>query len=230
MHVDGYLCEIKDTQIRGGLHILGHHATDTERIDLVLAILRLPQGEHQGLRATIGTYLGVNEADLLTDAGAKLASPMAIPAGRDDIDPARLVTNSDAIDALETIARDMIARLESTGYDKAQAPAITQAVMGEAHQDIADLLAFACDQVVPRLGGVGLELDRIHQALSGQYIPAGPSGSPTRGRLDVLPTGKNFYSVDPKALPSELSWQVGQRLAEDLIARHIKEEGEQPSG
>lgn len=226
--VDGYLCEIKDAQIRGGLHILGHQATDTERIDLVLAILRLPQGEHQGLRSTIGKYLGVNEADLLVDAGAKLASPMTIPAGRDDIDPARLVTNSDAIDALETIARDMIARLEATGYDKTKAAEIAEAVMGEAHQDITDLLAFACDQVVPRLGGVGLELDRIHEALSGKYIPAGPSGSPTRGRLDVLPTGKNFYSVDPKALPSELSWQVGQRLADDLINRHIKEEGEAP--
>ncbi|WP_336249833.1 cobaltochelatase subunit CobN [Stomatohabitans albus] len=226
--VDGYLCEIKDAQIRGGLHILGHEASETERIDLVLAILRLPQGGHQGLRATVGAHLGVDEAALLQDAGAKLAQPMVIPPSFDELDPARLVTNSDAIDALEAIAREMIAQLESGGYDPDQAAEIVANVMGEPHDDLVALLRFACEQVVPRLGGVGLELERIHQALSGAYIPAGPSGSPTRGRLDVLPTGKNFYSVDPKALPSELSWQVGQRLADDLIKRHIKEEGEPP--
>ena len=59
-------------------------------------------------------------------------------------------------------------------------------------------------------------------------MPAGPSGSPTRGRLDVLPTGRNFYSVDPRALPSELSWEVGRRLAEALLERHVREAGELP--
>ncbi|MDQ4083582.1 MAG: cobaltochelatase subunit CobN, partial [Actinomycetota bacterium] len=64
--------------------------------------------------------------------------------------------------------------------------------------------------------------------LSGGYVPAGPSGSPTRGQVNVLPTGRNFYSVDPKALPSWLSWEVGRGLADDLLRRYLDEEGRCP--
>jgi cobaltochelatase CobN len=64
--------------------------------------------------------------------------------------------------------------------------------------------------------------------LSGGYVPAGPSGSPTRGLVNVLPTGRNFYSVDPKALPSRLSWEVGQGLADGLLRRYLEEEGRFP--
>ena len=65
-------------------------------------------------------------------------------------------------------------------------------------------------------------------ALNGRHVPSGPSGSPTRGRVDVLPTGRNFYSVDPRALPSELSWEVGCRLADALLDRFRAETGELP--
>ena len=66
-------------------------------------------------------------------------------------------------------------------------------------------------------------------ALDGGYIPAGPSGSPLRGLVNVLPTGRNFYSVDPKAIPSKLAWQTGQAAAENLVARYLAETNEYPS-
>ncbi len=65
-------------------------------------------------------------------------------------------------------------------------------------------------------------------ALDGGYVPAGPSGSPTRGLVNVLPTGRNFYSVDPKAIPSRTSFQTGLALADSLLARHLADEGEYP--
>jgi cobaltochelatase CobN len=63
---------------------------------------------------------------------------------------------------------------------------------------------------------------------SGGFVPAGPSGSPTRGRVDVLPTGRNFYSVDPKSLPAELSYEVGSRLATSVLERHVADDGVYP--
>ena len=66
-------------------------------------------------------------------------------------------------------------------------------------------------------------------ALAGGYVVAGPSGAPTRGAAHVLPTGRNFYSVDPKALPSALSWEVGRQLAAELVARHVAETGRPPT-
>ena len=62
-------------------------------------------------------------------------------------------------------------------------------------------------------------------ALDGGFIPAGPSGSPLRGLVNVLPTGRNFYSVDPKAVPSRLAWETGQAMAESLVERYRRDHG-----
>jgi cobaltochelatase CobN len=90
------------------------------------------------------------------------------------------------------------------------------------------VLHFAATEVVPRLSRTTDELDAVLHALDGGYVPAGPSGSPTRGLVNVLPTGRNFYSVDPKAIPSRLSWDVGRALAESLAQRHLADTGEYP--
>jgi cobaltochelatase CobN len=101
-------------------------------------------------------------------------------------------------------------------------------VLGHTDAGVERVLRFAAQEVVPRLARTGDELERVLAALHGRHVPSGPSGSPTRGRLDVLPTGRNFYSVDPRALPSELSWEVGRRLADALLDRHRRETGELP--
>ena len=138
-HIDGYLCEIKDIQIKDGLHILG------------LA----PEGE--------------------------------------------------------------------------QLRGLVAAMLGTAPEDDADVLAQpAAAELVERIRQTPNELTAIVRALNGRHVESGPSGAPTRGRPDVLPTGRNFYSVDPRALPSELSWEVGQRLADALLERHVSDTGELP--
>jgi cobaltochelatase CobN len=93
---------------------------------------------------------------------------------------------------------------------------------------VTRVLEFACAELVPRLRATTGEIDAVLHALDGGYVPAGPSGSPTRGLVNVLPTGRNFYSVDPKAIPSRNSFQVGQALADSLLARHLADEGEYP--
>lgn len=90
------------------------------------------------------------------------------------------------------------------------------------------VLRFAATEVVPRLRQTGIEIDRILHALNGGFIPAGPSGSPLRGLINVLPTGRNFYSVDPKAVPSRLAWETGQAMADSLLERYKSDHGEYP--
>jgi cobaltochelatase CobN len=92
-----------------------------------------------------------------------------------------------------------------------------------------DVLEFAATEVVPRLAGTSDEIARVLHALDGGYIPAGPSGSPLRGLVNVLPTGRNFYSVDPRAVPSRLAWETGQAMADSLLERHLKDTGEYPT-
>ena len=93
---------------------------------------------------------------------------------------------------------------------------------------VAAVLRFAADEVVPRLARTTDEIDAVLHALDGGYVPAGPSGSPLRGLVNVLPTGRNFYSVDPRAIPSRLAWETGQAMAESLLARYRADTGEYP--
>ena len=106
--------------------------------------------------------------------------------------------------------------------------AATTPPIAPSASQVTRVLEFACTEVVPRLRATTGEINAVLHALDGGYIPAGPSGSPTRGLVNVLPTGRNFYSVDPKAIPSRNSFRTGLALADSLLARHLADEGEYP--
>lgn len=205
MHVDGWLCEIKDVQIRDGLHVLGQAPEGEELVNLVLAVLRAAQvfsgqvGSVPGLRAALG---------LAEDA------------------------SSTETDEVEGRARRLVEGLAAADW---RAEAAAEVVAGSGLEidgtraiEVTKVLEFAATQVVPRLRATERELPMVLHALDGGYIPAGPSGSPLRGLINVLPTGRNFYSVDPKAIPSRLAYQTGTAMADSLLERYREETGELP--
>ncbi|KAB2347397.1 cobaltochelatase subunit CobN [Actinomadura rudentiformis] len=230
MHIDGYLCEIKDVQIRDGLHILGQAPEDEARVNLVLAVLRASQvwggvvGAMPGLRAALAALHGLDEKALLADPGAA-----ADPGGLTELADGPARTASDVVDLLEAVARRLVEGMERNGWNAAEAKTVCVEVLGREVPDVLRLLEFGAAEVVPRLNATGDEIGAVLHALDGGYVPAGPSGSPTRGLVNVLPTGRNFYSVDPKAIPSRNSWDVGVALADSLIERHLADTGEYPS-
>lgn len=194
LHVDGWLCEIKDVQIRDGLHILGDKPTGDGELDLVLAILRARQlfgGEQSvpGLREALG---------LKEDGSEQRVS----------------------VDEAEARARQLVADLQAAGWDPA--------AIDTDNTEVATVLRFAATEVVPRLAGTAHEIDQVLRALEGRFIAAGPSGSPLRGLVNVLPTGRNFYSVDPKAVPSKLAWETGVAMADSLLERYRADYGSWP--
>jgi cobaltochelatase CobN len=73
------------------------------------------------------------------------------------------------------------------------------------------------------------EIAALLKGLSGRFVAPGPSGAPTRGRLDVLPTGRNFYSLDNRTVPTPTAWTLGQKSAEDLLLRHLQDFGHYPA-
>ncbi|TDD21288.1 cobaltochelatase subunit CobN [Kribbella turkmenica] len=228
LHLDGYLCEIKDVQIRDGLHVLGGAPAGEARINLVLAVLRARQlwgGSYSipGLRTALGDTFGVDEAELLANPGqaadlADLATLADLPA----------VSGADGVDLLEAVARKLVVGMETLSWDAAKVPVVVAEVLGRSSAGVEASLTFAATEVVPRLARTGDELTNVLRALDGRFVEAGPSGSPTRGLVNVLPTGRNFYAVDPKAIPSRNAWDVGVALADSLLARHRAETGEWP--
>ncbi|MFE9612321.1 cobaltochelatase subunit CobN [Streptomyces sp. NPDC006012] len=230
LHVDGYLCEIKDVQIRDGLHVLGGGPVGGARVNLVLAVLRAAQvwggraNALPGLRASLAAHFGLSEKELLAEPGAAVKVPAELTGLVEG--PAR--TASDAVDLLEALCRRLAEGMEDRGWATAACAPLVREVLGSGLADAVAVLEFACAEVVPRLARTTDEIGHILHALDGGYVPAGPSGSPTRGLVNVLPTGRNFYSVDPKAIPSRLSWEVGQALADSLVQRYLSDTGAYP--
>ncbi|MEU3504822.1 cobaltochelatase subunit CobN [Streptomyces hundungensis] len=195
MHLDGWLCEIKDVQIRDGLHVLGNAPAGADRVNLVLAILRARQ-----IWGGTTALPGLREALGLDESAATRTSA----------------------DEAEEQARALVQLMDDVGWDLAAIPA-------DQPQQVCAILEFAAREVVPRLAATTAELDHTVHALNGGFVPAGPSGSPLRGLVNVLPTGRNFYSVDPKAVPSRLAWETGQALAESLAERYRADNGDWPT-
>ncbi len=229
LHVDGYLCEIKDAVIRDGLHVLGSAPAGEQRTATVQAVLRATQvwggrSALPGLRAALAGHFGLDEKVLLADPGRPARVPGDLPGLA--AEPGR--TGADVIDALEALAGRLVAGLDGAGWQPDKARAVAAGILGEAPPSVVAVLEFAAREVVPRLERTPDEVANLLRALDGRYVPAGPSGSPTRGLVNVLPTGRNFYSVDPKAIPSRNAWDVGAALAESLVARHLADTGTYP--
>ncbi|HEY6795108.1 MAG TPA: cobaltochelatase subunit CobN, partial [Kineosporiaceae bacterium] len=229
LHLDGYLCEIKDVQIRDGLHVLGDPPIGDARVNLVLAVLRAPQVwggavALPGLRQAIAAAFGLDEQALLAEPGA----PVAVPSALTDVADGPHATAADAVDLLEGVARRLVVGMETLGWEGDKTAAVVEEVIGHVVPDAVAALRFAAHEVVPRLARTTDEITHTLAALDGRFVPPGPSGSPTRGLVNVLPTGRNFYSVDPKAIPSRNAWDVGVALADSLIARYRADTGEYP--
>jgi cobaltochelatase CobN len=234
LHVDGYLCEVKDALIRDGLHILGRPPQGEQLAATVLAVLRAAQvwggrTALPGLRAALAAHFGLDEDALLAEPGRPIAVPKALTVAATSTDsPAPAHTGADAVDLLEATAARLVDALAATGWDPAKAPAVAADVLESTPEEVVAVLTFAATEVAPRLARTTDEITNALGALDGRYVPAGPSGSPTRGLVNTLPTGRNFYSVDPKAIPSRNAWQTGSALAESLIARHLADTGSYP--
>ncbi|MFE3543176.1 cobaltochelatase subunit CobN [Nocardia sp. NPDC059177] len=224
LHVDGWLCEIKDVQIRDGLHILGQAPEAETELDLVLAMLRARQlwgGEQNvpGLREALG----------LSEAGDEARERVDVVEARARELLAALQATDWSADAVDTLVGEYATAILATAAAKTAATGAVLSPADSARLDaVRTVLRFAATEVVPRLRGTGIEIARVLHALDGGFIPAGPSGSPLRGLINVLPTGRNFYSVDPKAVPSRLAWETGQAMAESLLARYLADHGEYP--
>ena len=130
--------------------------------------------------------------------------------------------------AVEAQARALVEAMEEAAWDPSAIPEIVAATLETATQKVKEVLTFAATEVVPRLAQTTNEITSTLHALDGGFVPAGPSGSPLRGLVNVLPTGRNFYSVDPRAVPSRLAWETGQAMADSLLERYLADTGTYP--
>lgn len=211
--LDAYLCDLKESQIRDGLHVFGESPAGTLRRDTLLALLRIPRGDGQGGNASLLRALARDLELAFDPLDCDMAAPWSGPR------PSVLQSLSDdswrsAGDTRERLELLALQLIETT--DLASVGAESTQVLQRLREQIAPLLD-ACGDA---------EMHGLLAALSGRFVPAGPSGAPSRGRLDVLPTGRNFYSVDVRNLPTPTAWRIGVQAADRLLERHLQDHGD----
>ncbi len=226
--VDSYLCELKESQIRTGLHILCKDPNQDSLIELLLSIVRSPSDSYIGLTQKLARTINLNFDPWSDLEGSRLVENDVIILSKYMNKKPRTV--GDAVDWLEIQAEQLLRKL-LLNFDSSKCSSsdtlidIYSELIEELEQD--ELLTYIKNDLWPRLRKCAyFEKFSIINAISGLRVSSGPSGAPSRGRPEVLPTGRNFYSVDLRGLPTEAAWDLGRRSAERVVDLHLMENGE----
>lgn len=210
LKLDGYLCELKEAQIRDGLHILGKVPSSEQLTDLLVALHRMPSPELPGITQALAQDF------LLAD------DPLAMPyetSFDQSVQGIYCRHWGDVVELLEQQARELVSHI------------LNHSTLSETAQQLPKttlVLTHILSHTLPSLQATEQELTQLLRGLNGQYIPSGGSGAPTRGKRDILPTGRNFYSVDVRTIPTPTAYQIGQKSAGALINLYLQEQGEYP--
>lgn len=228
--LDRYLCELKEAQIRDGLHIFGQCPTGRQLRDLIVSIARHPGRNRLGLTRAIAQDWHLEIDPLTADLGLPWSMKQDAQINLISFD-AQLSTSTksafaqlqtcrtlgDVVEILETVAAEYVDALLA-------APDFASTIGGTTQTE----LTWINQRLWPALQQTKQEITNLLHGLAGGYVPSGASGAPTRGRPEVLPTGRNFYSVDIRAIPTESAWAVGRKAAAALIEQYTQEQGEYP--
>ncbi|MEM9433845.1 MAG: cobaltochelatase subunit CobN [Pseudomonadota bacterium] len=214
--LDAYLCELKEAQIRDGLHVFSRSPEGDLERDLAIALLRVPRGDGIGGNASLIRALAVDcdcgEFDPLEcDMSASWDGPRH--KFLEAVGSQTWRSAGDTVERLEQLAKLAVAWPQTPKHFRATAP-----VLETLHAEILPAIR-ACG---PNEGS------GLLTGLAGRFVAPAPSGAPTRGRPDVLPTGRNFYSLDSRAVPSPTAWALGWKSANLLIEKHLQTHGDWP--
>ncbi|MCK5547197.1 MAG: cobaltochelatase subunit CobN, partial [Rhodospirillaceae bacterium] len=217
--LDSYLCELKEMQIRDGLHIFGQ-SPKAEQLDaLLVALVRVPRGSavhEQSILRTLSDDLGLMDLGDFDPLDCNMGQtwhgpkPDALMA----VDKNNWRTFGDTVERLELLALSIISEKTKSPKDWEN----TSAVMDNVKSSIRPAVEISGAE----------ELNSLLKSLGGHFVEPGPSGAPTRGRPEVLPTGRNFYSVDTRAVPTRAAWELGWKSASVLVESHFQETGSWP--
>ncbi|QKQ75256.1 cobaltochelatase subunit CobN [Nostoc sp. TCL240-02] len=218
--IGGYLCELKEAQIRDGLHIFGQCPQGRQLRDLIVAIARIPNRHSSGITRAIAQDWGLDFDPLTADLSMSSGEYSVV-------NGTECRTIGDIVEVLEEHAALLVEQLinQNSGFRIQNSEFRIQNSCRDAIHRVSTWIR---DRLLPALQKTDQEITHLLHGLDGGYVPSAPSGAPTRGRPEVLPTGRNFYSVDIRAIPTETAWDIGRKAAETLVEYYTQEHGEYP--
>ncbi len=215
-----YLSDLGDTMINDGLHILGKVPEKEKLIEFLVQLTRVQNGKIPSLRESIIKAMGFDYDHLLENKGKIIDSEKNYTGGQ-------LIVHAHEL-ALELVTILLGCRQTNNRFLRKDILKIIYELLEVNTKELESALSYIAQTLIPNIELVTREMDSILTALDGGFVLPGPSGAPTRGDADILPTGRNFFSVDPGKIPSPGAWEVGKRLGDALLERFYKETGEYP--
>ncbi|PSS63078.1 cobaltochelatase subunit CobN [Ensifer sp. NM-2] len=215
--LDAYLCDLKEMQIRDGLHIFGVAPEGRLLTDLTVALARVPRSLGEGADQSLQRAMAADAGLGFDPLDCVMSDPWegARPDMLSSISDAPWRTAGDTVERIELLAAAFVSGETLAPEDW---PA-TRTVLGEIEARLKPSI----------INSGAAEMAGFLTGLDGRFVAPGPSGAPTRGRPDVLPTGRNFYSVDSRSVPTPAAFELGKKSAELLIRRYLQDHGEWPS-
>jgi cobaltochelatase CobN len=210
-----YLSEIADTAIADGLHILGRAPEGDHLVRTTVQLTRLANGSVPSLRRAVVNAMGYDATKLTQNRGRVM-------------DGASGATGGQLLEQAHTLSEKMVADLLRSSSEENSIIAVQQRHLGKTHGDVTAALTFIRDDLRLRLQQTCNEQAACLQAMEGRFVPPGPSGAPSRGQAHILPSGRNFYSIDPQKIPTPAAWEVGKKLADALIEKYRNAHGGYP--
>lgn len=199
----GALSKIRNTQIQDGLHIFGQRPEGERRVDFINSILRYDAGDDISLRKIVAGMMGMNLNVMLEDAS--------------QVCPEHHKSYGELLEEVDTVCKAFIRLMLSNGSDPYK---LADEVLGGQlkNRKHIDSLGIIRERLVDlnRRIDESREIASLLHGFDGCYIQPGPSGLITRGRDDILPTGRDFYSLDPHRVPTKAAWKIGQKLAQTV--------------
>lgn len=217
-HLHTYLTDLKNMQMMTGLHIMGNPPVGEKLTEYLYALVRLENTDMPSLPKTLAQAYGYDYYELI-DQSSKLM-------------PDGILSYGMLLDKINGQCLEIISLLQNNNFvvDEAKLRALScVSCWGEAVQnDIVKIAGFICTKLYTSLQHTTWERSNCIRALQAEYINPSAGGAPTSGGADILPTGRNFYGVDPQLLPTPIAWKIGSQMAEDVINKFVSEEGRYP--
>ncbi|MEE8393045.1 MAG: cobaltochelatase subunit CobN, partial [Rhodospirillales bacterium] len=211
--LDNHLCELKEMQIRDGLHIFGQSPVGGQLDDLLAALVRAPRG-NAGFEASLHRSLALDLGLGFDPLDCEMAEPWRGPRPEALALDGPWRTMGDTVERLEGLALQLISGQRACEPQWKAAGAVLEHLESDIRPAVE-----SCGE---------LEIRGLLGGLDGRFVEPGPSGAPSRGRIDVLPTGRNFYSVDTRTVPTPAAWTLGWKSASLLVERHMQDHGAWP--
>lgn len=213
LDVHSYVSDFKDALIPDGLHILGDVPEGGRLDETVYSVLRLRNGSVPSIRSAFAKAKGIDLEDCMADPSGFAATGEL---------------KSDVLDGVDAELMKFLRGIRGLGYNPEDCMELAHAEYG-SDADFDNALSFALNDAIPRILRTSDEMTNLMDATAGRYVPPGPSGPPTRGNVKVLPSGRNFYGIDPDSVPTLTAWEIGRRMADQMLERHLDEKGRYPT-